>query len=106
MCSSDLPSEPDHAGRPDKSRSRLGVNNERVKLTPTEFKILSVLVQNANKIITRDALIESVWGMDPSSADSYLVKLHIQHLRKKLGDSGIDPKFIITVRGFGYKVPA
>ena len=97
-----------HAGqiKVDPDSAEVFVNNERVKLTPTEFKILSILVQNANKVVTRDALIESVWGMDPSSADSYLVKLHIQHLRKKLGDTGIDPKYIITVRGFGYKVPA
>jgi len=60
----------------DPDSAEVFVNNERVKLTPTEFKILSMLVQNANKVVTRDALIESVWGMDPSSADSYLVKLH------------------------------
>ena len=81
------------------------VDDEPVKLSPTEFKMLELLVQNAGKVVTRDTLIKAIWGMDPAAADSYLIKLHIQHLRKKLGDSGVSPKFIITVRGFGYKVP-
>lgn len=82
------------------------VNEDAVKLSPTEFKMLELLVQNAGKVVTRDTLIKNIWGMDPAAADAYLVKLHIQHLRKKLGDNGVQPKFIITVRGFGYKVPA
>ncbi len=65
-----------------------------------------MLVQNADKVVTRDALIDEVWELNSSSTDSYLVKLHIQHLREKLGDNGADPKVIITVRGFGYKVPS
>ena len=80
------------------------VEDRRAKLTPTEFKILSLLVQNANKVVTRDSLIETVWRLEHAAADSYLVKLHIQHLRRKLGDNGLDPKLILTVRGFGYKV--
>ena len=81
------------------------VQDQAVKLSPTEFKMLELLMQNAGKVVTRDTLIKTIWGMDPAAADAYLVKLHIQHLRKKLGDNGIQPKFIITVRGFGYKVP-
>ncbi len=81
------------------------VDDRPVKLSPTEFKMLEILVQNAGKVVTRDTLIKTIWGMDPAAADAYLIKLHIQHLRKKLGDNGMQPKFIITVRGFGYKVP-
>ncbi|MBI4310277.1 MAG: response regulator transcription factor [Chloroflexi bacterium] len=82
------------------------VADQPVKLSPTEFKMLELLVQNAGKVVTRDTLIKNIWGMDPAAADAYLIKLHIQHLRKKMGDNGVQPKFIITVRGFGYKVPA
>ncbi len=92
--------------RIDTDAAEVFVDGRQVNLTPTEFKILAMLVQNADKVVTRDDLIETVWEMNSSSADSYLVKLHIQHLRKKLGDSGVDPKFIITMRGFGYKVPS
>ncbi|MBI4202931.1 MAG: response regulator transcription factor [Chloroflexi bacterium] len=91
--------------RLDKGTAEVFVQDQAVKLSPTEFKMLELLVQNAGKVVTRDTLIKSIWGMDPAAADSYLIKLHIQHLRKKLGDNGTQPKFIITVRGFGYKVP-
>ena len=85
---------------------------ERVKLSPTEFKILSLLVENAGKVVTPDVLIEpdvlikQIWGIDRTSGDTYLIKLHIQHLRRKLGDTGVNPRFVMNVRGFGYKVPA
>ncbi len=92
--------------RIDAGAAEVYVDDRPVNLTPTEFKILAMLVENADKVVTRDALIDEVWDMNASSADAYLVKLHIQHLRKKLGDSGVDPKVIITVRGFGYKVPS
>ena len=90
----------------DPDAAEVFVDGDQVNLTPTEFKILSLLVQNAGKVVSRESLIETVWGLEPASADSYLVKLHIQHLRRKLGDSGADPRLIITVRGFGYKVSA
>ena len=92
--------------RIDADAAEVYVDDRPVNLTPTEFKILAMLVENADKVVTRDALIDEVWDMNASSTDAYLVKLHIQHLRKKLGDSGVDPKVIITVRGFGYKVPS
>ena len=81
------------------------VGEREVHLTPIEFGILSLLVRNANKLVTRDAIIEAVWGMDPVSVKSYLVKPHVQHLRDKLGEHGVDRDFIVSVRGLGYKVP-
>ncbi len=82
------------------------VDEERVKLSPTEFKILSLLVENAGKVVTPDILIKQIWGIDRTSGDTHLIKLHIQHLRRKLGDTGVNPRFVMNVRGFGYKVPA
>ena len=106
----------DHVGRDSRTmragrirleldEARVFVGDRRVNLTPIEFGILSLLVRNANKLVTRDAIIEAVWGMDPVSAKSYLVKLHVQHLRDKLGEHGVDRGFIVSVRGLGYKVP-
>ena len=80
------------------------VQEHPVKLTPTEFKILMLLVQNAGKVVTQRSLIQEVWGITPTAAEAYLVKLHIRHLRRKFGDQGIQPKLILNVRGFGYKV--
>ena len=80
------------------------VREQPVKLTPTEFKILMLLAQNAGKVVTHRSLIQEIWGIPPSTAEAYLVKLHIRHLRRKLGDQGSQPKIILNVRGFGYKL--
>lgn len=80
------------------------VQERPVKLTPTEFKILMLLAQNAGKVVTHRSLIQEIWGITPRAAEAYLVKLHIRHLRRKLGDQGSQPKIILNVRGFGYKL--
>ena len=80
------------------------VGDRQVNLTPIEFGILSLLVRNANRVVTRDAIIEAVWGQDPVSAKTYLVKLHVNHLRDKLDELGVDRGFLVSVRGLGYKV--
>lgn len=81
------------------------VRDKLVRLSPTEFKVLTLLVQNAGRLVTRDALLENIWGLQSGKDSGHLVKLQIQHLRRKLGDSGVHPKLIITAPGFGYKVP-
>jgi DNA-binding response OmpR family regulator len=75
-------------------------------LSPTEFRILSLLAQHAGKVVSRETLAKEIWGPDRADVDGYLLKLHIQHLRRKMGDSGAHPELVITVHGFGYKVPA
>jgi DNA-binding response OmpR family regulator len=80
------------------------VQERPVRLTPTEFKILMLLAQNAGKVVTHRSLIQEIWGITPRAAEAYLVKLHIRHLRRKLGDQGSQPKIILNVRGFGYKL--
>ena len=84
--------------------ARAFVDDREIHLTPIEFGILSLLVRNANKVVARDAIIEAVWRVDPASTKSHIVKLHVQHLRDKLGEHGIDRGFVVTVRGLGYKV--
>lgn len=80
------------------------VDDRQVNLSPIELGILSLLVQNANKVVARHAIVEAVWGPDPLLAKSSLVKLHVQHLRDKLAEHGIDRGFIVNVRGLGYRV--
>jgi len=75
------------------------LDGEEIKLTPSEFKILKFLLENYGKVVSRDRLMESVWGCD-YNAGGRTVDVHIKHLRDKLGEYG---KFIRTVRGFGYK---
>lgn len=80
------------------------VHDEPVKLTPTEFRILELLVRNAGNVVRPEALLKEVWGIEHSVSDGHLIKLHMKNLRRKLGDNAAQPQIIVTVRGFGYKV--
>ena len=75
---------------------------ESLKLTPTEFALLKVLVQNAGRIVTQKQIIREVWGTENTSQSDSL-RVFINHLRKKLGDTG--PK-IVNEPGIGYRMVA
>lgn len=74
------------------------VSGQMVELTYKEFELLSLLMQNAGIVLTRDALMEKIWGID-FLGESRTLDVHIKTLRKKLGDAG---KHIKTVRNVGY----
>ena len=78
------------------------VAGEPVKLTPTEYKLLTYLVRNQGQFLSHSALLGEVWGKEYTES-SDLLKVHIQHLRKKLKDNSQNPRMIITERGKGYK---
>ncbi|NPA13292.1 MAG: response regulator transcription factor [Aquificae bacterium] len=75
------------------------VDGEKVNLTPTEFKLLNLLVNSDGKVLTREKILETVWNNNYEVFDR-TVDVHIKNLRDKLGDYG---KRIKTVRGIGYK---
>ena len=83
----------------DAEKVKVTVEGKEVKLTPSEFKILRFLLENYGRPVSREKLIESIWGYDHEASDR-TVDVHIKHLRDKLGEYG---KYIRTVRGFGYK---
>ncbi len=83
----------------DTEKVKVKVKGKEIKLTPSEFKILKFLLENYGKPVSREKLIESIWGYDHDASDR-TVDVHIKHLRDKLGEYG---RFIKTVRGFGYK---
>jgi DNA-binding response OmpR family regulator len=74
-----------------------------VDLTPTEFRLLRFLVLRPDRPLSRDALIEGVWGYDSAIGSGRTVDVHIRHLRQKLEDDPSNPRWIVTVRGIGYK---
>jgi DNA-binding response OmpR family regulator len=74
-----------------------------VNLTPTEFRLLRYLVTHPDRPFSRDALIEAVWGYDSDIGSQRTVDVHMRHLRKKLEDNPSDPRWLVTVRGIGYK---
>jgi len=75
-------------------------NSKHVELTLKEFELLTLLIKNAGIVLTRDMLLENIWGYD-FDGETRTVDVHIRTLRQKLGKSG---ELIETVRGVGYKM--
>ena len=73
-----------------------------LELTPREFRILRHFIDHAGEVVTRDALLNHVWGYD-SSAFTRTVDTHIARLRQKIEDLPAEPKHLITVHRVGYK---
>ena len=78
-------------------------NDKQIFLTPTEYKILAQLMKSPGQIFTRVQLYEAVAG-DFFSNDDNTMMVHISKLREKIEDDPKSPKYIITVRGLGYKI--
>jgi two-component system, OmpR family, alkaline phosphatase synthesis response regulator PhoP len=73
-----------------------------VDLTPLEFKVLETLVDARGRLLTRDQLIERVWGVGVSITDR-VVDNHIMNLRRKLEEKPTEPRYLLSVRGLGYR---
>ncbi len=87
----------------DLPRRIVTVDGERVALTTTEFEILGALARDPGVVVSRQALLDAVWGID-FVGDDHLVDVHVANLRRKLGDGADAPRFIETVRGAGYRL--
>ena len=73
-----------------------------VKVTPIEFKILLLLIQNPGRVFPAEEIYERVWNERAINTDTVMV--HIRHLREKMGDGTRKSDFIKTVWGVGYKI--
>ncbi len=82
---------------------RLTQAGRPIELTATEFRLLVELARNVERVLSREALLEHVWGYD-YLGDSRLVDMAVKRLRDKLGDDARDPRYIVTVRGAGYRL--
>jgi len=78
------------------------LNNQQVKLTPTEYDLLRVFLQNRGKIMTQHMLLAQVWGNDHDSKSHYL-HVYVNHLRKKIEPNSTQPRFLQTIAGVGYR---
>jgi DNA-binding response OmpR family regulator len=74
-----------------------------VALTPTEFRLLRYLVAHPGRPTSRQALIEAVWGYESEIGYERTVDVHMRHLRQKLEPDPAHPRYLVTVRGVGYK---
>jgi two-component system KDP operon response regulator KdpE len=80
---------------------RVTADGERLRLTPTEFKLLAILVENAGIVLTHKRLLEKVWGWEYTD-DIDHVRIYIWHLRHKIEPDPTRPRYIITEAGVGY----
>lgn len=78
------------------------VAENKVNLTPKEFKLLHVLMSHPGKVFTREVLLEQVWGFD-GTVDTRTVDVHIRYVRQKIEQDPANPRYILTMRGIGYK---
>jgi DNA-binding response OmpR family regulator len=85
----------------DFSSHRVMVDNNELKLTSTEYKLLSYISLNAGRVVTPDQLLHKVWGEEYIGAP-HLLQVNIARLRKKLGDDAKKPTYIMTRPGIGY----
>jgi two-component system alkaline phosphatase synthesis response regulator PhoP len=81
-------------------RARRG--EEALDLSPREFELLRYLIERKGETVSRDRLLEDVWGYE-SYPSTRTVDTHIAKLRAKIGDSGSEPRYILTIHGSGYK---
>lgn len=76
---------------------------KEVHLNATEYKLLSCMVHHAGKIVTHNQLQNEVWG-DQATTRGHYLRIHMQHLRQKLGDDVLNPKYLVTETGVGYRL--
>jgi two-component system KDP operon response regulator KdpE len=81
---------------------RLDSKREVVRLTPTEWRILDILVHNPGKLVTREDLLTQIWGPHHTRDTGYL-RLYFAQLRKKLEPIPAEPRYLVTVLGMGYR---
>lgn len=83
-------------------RFEVFLNDKQLEFTPKEFELLVYLMENKNRVLTRDQLLSAVWKYD-FAGDTRIVDVHISHLREKIEENSRKPVFIKTIRGLGYK---
>jgi DNA-binding response OmpR family regulator len=86
----------------DFDRRMVTLTDEEVRVTYVEFEILGALARSPGRVLTRETLLEHVWG-DSDYRDPRTVDVHIRHLREKLEKDPKEPEYLFTVRGVGYR---
>ena len=76
----------------------------KIDFTPLEFQVLQLFVKNKGQVITREEILEEVWGEQNMVISLRTIDSHIANIRKKLEDDPANPKYILNIRGVGYKL--
>ena len=85
----------------DFARHRVSLRGQEVSLTATEYKLLSYLAHNADRVVTPDQILEAVWG-EEYGGETHLLQVNMARLRQKLGDDARSSRYILTRPGIGY----
>jgi len=85
----------------DPSRQQLTVRGKEIALAPKEFSLLRVLMENSGRVVTRQTLLDKVWGYD-FEGEQQTISVHIRWLREKIEEDARTPRLILTVRSRGY----
>lgn len=91
-----------HRLRLDPEARMVWKDGQEVDLTPIEFDLLHALIRHAGRVLSREQLVEQVWGVD-YYGDERVVDVHVGRLRKKIEDDPADPQLITTIWGMGYR---
>ena len=87
----------------DKNKNKVLKNTKHIPLTKIEYRLLNYLIKNAGKSLSRQTLVQFIWGYLPTrKEDLRIIDVHIFRLRAKLEDNPKSPKLILTLRGIGY----
>jgi DNA-binding response OmpR family regulator len=87
----------------DPARHEVRIGGEPVALTHVEFRLLQTLLEADGRVLSRDQLLDAVYGADQSEVLDRTIDVHIRRLRDKLGDDPDAPRYVATVRGAGYR---
>ena len=86
----------------DRSKT-VSVKGRQVDLTPTEYKILRLLVTGRGRVMSNREIYSNIWNMEPIGADN-TIAVHIRHIREKIEENPKEPRYLQVVWGQGYKV--
>lgn len=78
------------------------IKDELVQLTPSEFKLLTILMLNSHKVLSRTSILEQLWDVDGDFVDDNSLSVYIRRLREKIEKDSSNPVYIKTIRGVGY----
>ncbi len=84
---------------------QVSVDEREIHLTPIEYKLLTVLIKYAGKVVTRDRILKEVWGPSYTNEIQYL-RVYMGHLRQKLEADPTRPQYLLTEAGVGYRLKA
>ena len=87
----------------DEEKHRVWLDSEEIHLTPNEYKVLALLIKHQGKVLTHKYIIDNVWGPN-SSSDTQPLRVCMGNLRRKLNEDPVQPKYIITEIGVGYRL--